>query len=297
MVGTAHGADRTTAFLHDIRHGLSDSGTALPRLLARLARSTAAAERYADARTNRELLDAVVDGDRAAETALYVRMAGKLDSVATKAAGGSAMDREDLHQEGAERLITDARNGKIRDAFGGEIGPYLGRAVLGHLRNVASTQSPGKPSDPGRFAQKLRQALTKTADEHGEYDITAAAIFAREHFGWTLATFWEIHDRMRSAPVEHRIPTQSGYTVAESMPDRSAEDALARVEAIETARVLRSAGHLSAREREVIDLLCGFGGPVLSEKDTARVLGMTQQAVNKIKRKAFATLRAISDAA
>jgi len=268
-------------------------GAALREMLGALARNTCAAAAWADPRDVTELVAAVANGDRTAEGPLYVRAAADLDRVAGRAVGSSAMDRDDLHQEGAVRLITDARSGKIADDFGCNLGAYIGKAVFAHCLNVACTQAPGKPTDPTRLTQKLRQALRVTADADGEYDLIAAATFARERHGWTLATFWDVHKIMFSATDDLYSVDREGYPLADTLGDSAAVDAFERVEVIETVRALLKAGELAPREREVIDLLFGVDGPMLAEDEAARVLGVTRQSVNKSKRTALAKLGAL----
>lgn len=291
----------TVTLSETIRSGL-DAGkpsayqaAALPKMLKALSVNTAAARAFEDPRTTDVLLKDVAAGDRSAEAPLYVRVAAELDRMAASAVGSSAFDREDLHQEGALRLIEDARSGKIVNDFRGKLGPYLGKAVLGHLRNIASTQSAGKPTDPGRLTQKLREALRKTADEDANYDLIAAATYARTKFAWTLATFWDVHRMMFSSADDlHREPV-AGYSLAETMVDPAADDALARVEDIETVRALLTSKHLSTRDREVVDLVFGFNGPMLSESEAGKVLGISQQAVSKAKARALDVLRAVAE--
>ncbi|MGW0523030.1 RNA polymerase sigma factor [Crossiella sp. NPDC003009] len=265
---------------------------ALPRLLRRLATSSTAAAEYADPRGTPELVAAVADGDRAAETALYLRAAPELDRIAAGSVGSSALDRDDLHQEGAERLLTDARSGKIRHDFGGHLGPYLGRVVRGHLVNVAGTQVWGKPSDPGRLTQKLRQSLRATMSPDGEYDMVAAAAHAREHHSWTLTTFWQVRDLMLGTPEALHAAAAGGVSLAETVADTASAVALARVETVDQVRALREVARLSPREREVVDALYGWSGPQLSAGDTATVLGISRQAVSKAHLGALAKLRA-----
>jgi RNA polymerase sigma factor (sigma-70 family) len=285
-----------------IREGL-DAGkpteyraAALPKLLKTLSNNTVAEHAFEDPRPTDVLLKDAAAGDRAAEAPLYVRLASELDRMAAIAVGSSAFEREDLHQEGALRLIEDARSGKILADFRGKLGPYLGKAILGHLRNVASTQSPGKPTDPGRLTQKLREALRSTADEHGEYDFVGAATYARKNFSWGLSTFWDVHRMMFSAADDLHKEPAAGYSLTETIGDPTAEDALARVEDTETARALRASAHLSPRDREVVDLMFGFDGPALSESEAGKVLGISQQAVSKAKARALDVLRAVAEA-
>jgi len=245
--------------------------------------SAATIEPHDDPRTTSELLRDIEAGDRSAEAPLYVRAVSDLDRMAAIAVGSSAMDRDDLHQEGAYRLIVDARSGKIRESFGGQLGPYVGRAVLGHLRNIASTQAPGRPTDPTRLTQKMRQALRATADEFGEYDLVAAAVYARGHFQWDLSTFWEVYRVMFAG-------TEDLYEVAETHSSDEAATDLDRVETVETVRAIMTSGILAPREREVIATVFGLDGPALEESDAATVLGISRQAVNRTKNSALAKL-------
>ncbi|MEO6089260.1 MAG: hypothetical protein ABIQ18_39725 [Umezawaea sp.] len=285
----------------DIRNGLDHGtphayrGAALPQMLQALSRNTFAAHVFADPRSTPDLLNAVTLGDKDAEAPLYVRCAAELDRMAATAVGSSALDREDLHQEGALRLITDARSGKITNDFAGNLGPYLGRAVLGHMRNIASTQSPGKPNDPGRLTQKLRQALRATSDADGNYDLIGAATYARTHFAWTLETFWDVHAVMFAVADDLYSRNGGGYTLGETLGDTDATDALNRIENIETARALMASPVLAPREREVLGVLMGFDGPALSEGEAGKILGVSQQAIWRIKRVALGKLAAIAD--
>ncbi|MGO1050764.1 RNA polymerase sigma factor [Crossiella sp. CA198] len=270
----------------DIRAGLDAAkppehrGAALPRMLRSLATSSTAATDYADPRSTPELLAAVAEGDRAAESALYLRAAPELDKIASASVGSSALDREDLHQEGAERLLADARSGKIRNQFGGHLGPYLGLAIRGHMVNVAGTQVCGKPSDPGRLTQKLRQSLRATATVDGEYDMVAAAAHAREHHGWALDTFWAVRDVM--------FGQYEPLSAAEMVADDAVADRLARVGVITEVRALRAAARLSPREREVIDALYGEEQSTVS---AATTLGVSRQAVSKSHLSALGKMR------
>ncbi|MBM7770880.1 RNA polymerase sigma factor (sigma-70 family) [Actinokineospora baliensis] len=249
---------------------------------------------FADARETNALVAAVERGERAAETALYLRVAGELDRVAAGAVGSSAFDREDLHQEGAERLIRDARAGVIRNGDGGTVGTYIGRVIARHLLNVASTQRPGRPTDTGRMAQKLREALRNTADSDGEYDVMAAVTYAQQRFAWRLETFWAVHRSMFAPTETWESAAGDRHSLADTMSDPGGPDDLARVEIIATARALLESTHLSRREREVLGCLFGFSGPALSEVETGRVLGIAQSTVSKTKTKALQTLRALS---
>lgn len=291
---TAVSEDFVTGFRKDLDHGRGQfAGAVLRDLLRLLANNTSAAVAWADPRSVAELLEDAADGDRSAEGPLYVRSAAELDKVAARAVGSSAFDRDDMHQEGAFRFITDARNGKIRADFGGNIGAYLHKAVFAHLLNIACTQSPGKPTDPTRLTQKLRQALRHTADADGEYDLIGAAAYARDRFGWTLATFWDVHRTMFAGTEDLYVPDGDGRTLAEALADPSAEDALERVEVIETVRAMLAANILARREREVINLLFGMDGPALSEDEAAVLLGVTRQSINKTKLRALAKLGAV----
>jgi RNA polymerase sigma factor (sigma-70 family) len=293
-------SQRPVTLSDDIRYAINANrsiaagATALPKMLKLLVNNTAATAAHDQPRPTADLVRAVSKGDHSAEEELYVRAAPELEVMAAKAARGSAHDVEDLHQEGAERLITDARAGKISERFGGELGPYLGRAVLAHLRNVASTQQIGRPTDPGRLAQKLREALRKTADKDGQYNLVAAAEYAHENFAWRLNTFLAVHRMMFAGADDLHQESPDGYALAETLADPSAQDTLTRVEAIESARALRNSGALTAREREVIDCLYGFNGPALSEAEAGKVLGVSQQAISKTKTKALAALRALT---
>lgn len=286
-----------------IRHGLDAGkpaayqGAALPKILRGLATNTAAAHAHEDPRTTAELLAAVHSGDRDAETALYVRVAPELDRVAARAVGSSALDREDLHQIGAERLIADARNGKLAETFGGNIGSYIGVALLGEMRDEAGKQSPGKPNDPTRLAQKLRLALRATTDPDGEYNLIAAAAYVRARWQWTLGTFWSVYGQMFNSSNDFHTATGAGYTLAETLADDGAAAALDQVETAEIVRDLRNRAGLSARQRDVLNQVFGFDGPALSDTEAARTLGISQQRVSKIKNDAIRALRAVCGAA
>lgn len=269
-------------------------GAALPKILRGLATNSAAAHAHEDPRTTVELLDAIRFGDRDAETALYVRVAPELDRMAARAVGSSALDREDLHQIGAERLIEDARNGKLAERFGGNVGPYIGVALLAEMRDEASKQSPGKPNDPTRLTQKLRQALRATTDADGEYNLIAAAAYVRARWQWTLGTFWSVYGQMFNSSNEFHTTRGDGYTLAETLTDDSAAAALDQVETAEIVRDLRNKAGLSARQRDVLNQVFGFDGPALSDTEAARTLGISQQRVSKIKNDAIQALRAVS---
>lgn len=283
-----------------IRHGLDAGkpaaykGAALPKILRGLATNTAAAHAHEDPRTTEELLAAVRSGDRDAETALYVRTAPEVDRVAARAVGSSALDREDLHQIGAERLIEDARNGKLAETFGGNIGSYIGVALLGEMLDEANKERPGKPNDPTRLTQKLRLALRATTNPDGEYNLIAAATYVRKRWQWTLETFWAVYGQMFNASNDFHTTTRTGYTLAETLGDDSATAALDRVETAEIVRDLRVRAGLSARQRDVLNQVFGFDGPALSDTEAARTLGISQQRVSKIKSDAIQALRAVS---
>ncbi|MEU5693885.1 hypothetical protein [Actinosynnema sp. NPDC020468] len=264
-------------------------------MLRTLVANTTAAALYEDPRTVDELLfDASAD-DRSAEAALYVRFAADLDRVAARAVGSSAMDQDDLHQEGAIRLIADARSCKIGADFGGNVAAYLRRAVFTHLLNIASTQSSGKPTDPTRLTQKLRQALRATSRPDGEYDLIAAAAYARTKHGWSLATFWEVHNTMFAGAVDlYQWNGHDRRNLADTIGDPAAEDPLARIEVVQTVRALLASDVLARREREVVCAVFGLDGPALSDTEAAIVLGISRQSVNKSKRVALSKLASLA---
>ncbi|MFE0020503.1 RNA polymerase sigma factor [Amycolatopsis sp. NPDC059021] len=272
-------------------------GAALPAHLKRLAASTVAAQAHEDPRTSGALVAAAAAGDRSAELPLYVRVAADLERTAARLAGNAALDREDLHQEGALRLIEDIRSGLVSDKFGGNVGPYIGRAVRRSLVDLADSQRPGRPVIPGRERRRLREALTATLTEDGEYNVLAAVMYAQSRFDWTLRTFWAVHGSMFGGSVQWTEPTgTASLTYADTTPDADATDALARVEDAEDVRRMLDHADLNDREREVIEAVHGFTGPAVTNDQAAELLGLSTRHVKRLRSAALAKLSAAAAA-
>lgn len=289
------------AFADTLRHGLGGGkpdhlrATALPGHLQRLANSGVASIAHADTRTTAELVKDVAAGDRSAETPLYVRVAPDLDRAAARVPGDSVMSREDLHQEGAERLIRDTRAGIVTEKFGGNVGAFLGGAVRTDLMQMALANRPGAPAIAPQQRRNLRAALVATADDDGNYDVSAAAMHAVQKYGWTLRLFWAVHASMFAETERWDAPLADGLTVAEVTADETGGDALARVEDRDTARRIREAARLTAEEADVLDAVTGVDGHVHTTAEAAERLGMPPRTVERRKASAVAKLREAAD--
>ncbi|MFD8496226.1 RNA polymerase sigma factor [Amycolatopsis sp. NPDC059657] len=296
--GNARQSELVTTLRKQIDAGKSvqAQGAALSGHIARLASNTVAGEAHADPRTTPELLAGVTKGDHSAELPLYVRVATDLERTAARIAGDSALSREDLHQEGAVRLLEDARSGLIGERFGGNVGPYIGRAVSRHLVDLVDSQRPGRPKVPGRERRKLREALNATAHEGGTYNTIAAVQYARSHFGWSLAAFWAVHGSAFGTPVQwDDAATTAGLTYADMTADPTATDELDRVEDREDVRRLLERANLTDREREVIDAVCGFTGSASTNEEAAELLGVSVRHVRRLRSSALEKLGMAAD--
>ncbi|MBM7770605.1 DNA-directed RNA polymerase specialized sigma24 family protein [Actinokineospora baliensis] len=266
--------------------------TSLPGHLARLAGSSAAALAFADRRTTRELVEDVEVADPSAEEPLYVRVAADLDRVAGRLPADSAYGRDDLHQEGAVKLLTDARSGAISARFGGEVGPYLGRDVRRFLLDLVDTHRVGSPSIPGRRKRQMREALTATLNRDSEYDVLAAVTYAQNRFGWSLRYFWEIHAAMFAVPVPWHAEEPGEVSLHEVTEDRAAAEALTRVTVREDVTRLRGAADLTRPERDVLAAVTGEDGPVRTQAEAAADLGISPRHVRRLYSSALRKLSA-----
>lgn len=266
-------------------------GAVLPAHLRRLVTNTTAISAHADSRDVVTLVVDIGNGDRTAETPLYVRAAPELERVAARAGGDSALSREDLHQEAAVKLIEDARSGMLADKFGGSIGPYVGRSVRRHLMDLVDSQRPGQPTVPGRERRRLREALNATLTELGDYDIFGAVQYALGKFEWSLQMFWTVHSSMFARAVRWEdSATDTGLTYAETIADPVAGQRFARVETRQDARRIVNQAGLTARERDVINAVWGFTGPACTAEQAAELLGMSARHVKRIKASALEKL-------
>ncbi|MGW4829512.1 sigma factor-like helix-turn-helix DNA-binding protein [Amycolatopsis japonica] len=270
-------------------------GAALPGHIARLATSGLAGEAHEDTRTTPDLVADITQGDRAAELPLYVRVATDLERTAARVAGDAALSREDLHQEGALRLIEDVRAGLVSDSFGGAIGPYIGRSLRRHLVDLVDSQRPGRPPIPGRERRRLREALNATTNEDETYNTLAAVHYARTRFGWSLAHFWAVHGSAFGAPVQWNDATGSGLSFAETTADPAAAEALARVEDRDDVHRTIEHAELTLREHDVIEAIFGFRGLAATTEETAELLGMSTRHVKRLRASALAKLTRAAD--
>ncbi|MEV6908064.1 sigma-70 family RNA polymerase sigma factor [Amycolatopsis sp. NPDC051071] len=280
----------------DAGKAVQAQGAALPGHIARLATSGLAEEAHEDTRTAPDLVADIAQGDRAAELPLYVRVATDLERTAARVAGDAALSREDLHQEGALRLIVDVRAGLVSASFGGAIGPYIGRSLRRHLVDLVDSQRPGRPPIPGRERRRLREALNATANEDETYNTLAAVQYARTRFGWSLAHFWAVHGSAFGAPVQWNDAASSGLSFAETTADPAAAEALARVEDRDDVRRTIEHAELTLRERDVIEAVFGFRGLAATTEETAELLGMSTRHVKRLRASALAKLTRAADA-
>jgi hypothetical protein len=297
----SHNQGNQGAFADTLRHqhgaGKADHlrATALPGILQRLSNNPLASAAHADRRTTEELVKDVAAGDRCAETPLYVRVAADLDRSAARVPGDSVMSREDMHQEGAERLIRDTRAGIVTEKFGGNVGAFIGSAVRTDLMQLALALRPGAPAIAPQQRRNLRAVLISTADEHGNYNVSAAAMLAVSKYGWTLRLFWAVYSSMFASSDRWDTEDGSGLTVAETTADETGADAMARVEDRDTARRIRETARLTAEESDVIDAVTGVDGHVHTTAETAERLGLPPRTVERRKASAVAKLREAAD--
>ncbi|WP_410591116.1 sigma factor-like helix-turn-helix DNA-binding protein [Amycolatopsis sp. lyj-23] len=266
-------------------------GAALPGHIARLANNALAGEANADPRTTPDLAHAAAAGDRGAELPLYVRVATDLERTAGRVAGDAALSREDLHQEGALRLIEDIRTGMVTERFGGAVGPYIGRALRRYLVDLVDSQRPGRPPIPGRERRRLREALNATMNADDTYNTLAAVQYARNHFAWTLGHFWAVHGSAFGAPVQWGdSATSAGLTFAETTADPAATDAFDRVDDRITAHSIIEHAELTMREHDVISAIFGLHGLAATTEETAELLGMSTRHVKRLRASALVKL-------
>ncbi|WP_410576652.1 sigma factor-like helix-turn-helix DNA-binding protein [Amycolatopsis sp. lyj-108] len=281
----------------DAQKPIQAQGAALPGHIARLALSGLAGEAHEDFRETPDLVADIAQGDRAAELPLYVRVATDLERTAARVAGDAALSREDLHQEGALRLIEDVRAGLVSERFGGAIGPYIGRSLRRHLVDLVDSQRPGRPPIPGRERRRLREALNATVNDDGTYSTLAAVQYARNHFGWSLAHFWAVHGSAFGAPVQWNDASNSGgLSFAETTADPAAAEALARVEDRDDVHRTIEHAELTMREHDVIEAIFGFRGLAATTEETAELLGMSSRHVKRLRASALAKLTRAADA-
>ncbi|WP_158633060.1 sigma factor-like helix-turn-helix DNA-binding protein [Amycolatopsis sp. WAC 01376] len=280
----------------DAGKAVQAQGAALPGHIARLATSGLAEEAHEDTRGTPDLVADIAQGDRTAELPLYVRVATDLERTAARVAGDAALSREDLHQEGALRLIEDVRAGLVGDRFGGAIGPYIGRSLRRHLVDLVDSQRPGRPPIPGRERRRLREALNATANADASYNTLKAVQYARNHFGWSLAHFWAVHGSAFGAPVQWNDASSSGgLSFAETTADPAAAEALARVEDRDDVQRTIERAELTLREHDVIEAIFGFHGLAATTEETAELLGMSTRHVKRLRASALAKLTQAAD--
>ena len=225
-----------------------------------------------------ELLKLAQQGDAAAKTVLVEENAGLVWSIARRYFG-RGVDPEDLYQLGCLGFLKAIDGFDLE--FGTQFSTYAVPKIAGEIRRFLRDDGSVKVSR----SLKERAASIKMARQRltAQWNREPTLSELGEILGLTVEEIAEAETATSCTESIHRESGEDGFTLEDVLTDGSMEEDL--VERIALKDAFR---RLPERERCVIDLRYFHG---LTQDKTAKLLGVSQVQISRIKKKALMALR------